>query len=121
MYIKGLDHVQVAAPPNSEENTKKFYVEYLGLKEIIKPEPLRSRGGVWFEVGNQQLHVGIEHDFTPARKAHPAFEVYDLSEIKDGLLKNNIEVIEDNNLEGAERIFCHDLYGNRIELLKWIN
>jgi catechol 2,3-dioxygenase-like lactoylglutathione lyase family enzyme len=68
-----LDHVQIAAPPGCEAEARRFFGDLLGLPEIEKPEPLRKRGGVWFAVGNHQLHVGVESEFAPAHKAHPAF------------------------------------------------
>src|SRR6187551_1574155 len=70
-----LDHVQIAAPPGCEAEARRFYGGVLGLEEVEKPEPLRARGGVWFRAGDRQLHVGVEQDFAPARKAHPAFRV----------------------------------------------
>ena len=70
-----LDHVQIAAPPGCEAEARRFYGGLLGLEEIEKPEPLQARGGVWFRAGDRQLHIGVEQDFAPARKAHPAFRV----------------------------------------------
>ena len=73
----GLDHVQLAAPPGCEEAARRFFGDALGLEEVEKPEALRARGGVWFRCGPQQLQVGVEQEFSPARKAHPAFQVAD--------------------------------------------
>ena len=73
--IARIDHVQVAAPAGGEDAARAFYGDLLGLAELPKPERLRARGGVWFAVGEQQLHVGIEEPFAPARKAHPALAV----------------------------------------------
>src|SRR4051812_50082480 len=77
MPIVGIDHVQVAAPPGCESDARRFYGGLLGLEELEKPAPLAGRGGVWFALGDagQQLHVGVEQDFAPARKAHPALVV----------------------------------------------
>ncbi len=71
--LKGIDHVQLAAPKGSEEAARSFFAGILGMTEIEKPEKLRKRGGVWFQFGSSQLHIGIEEPFVPARKAHPAF------------------------------------------------
>ncbi len=71
--LSGIDHVQLAAPAGCEDDARAFFGELLGLDEIEKPEALRARGGAWFQVGAQQLHVGVEPGFAPARKAHPAF------------------------------------------------
>ena len=79
--LDGIDHVQLAAPPGCEAEARRFFGGLLGLEEVEKPEPLRARGGVWFRVGAQQLHVGVEQEFAPARKAHPAFAVSGYDEL----------------------------------------
>ena len=89
----GIDHVQVAAPPGCEEAARRFY-ELLGLREIPKPEPLRSRGGVWFSAGAQELHVGVEDPFAPARKAHPGLVVDDLDGVAARLEAGQVYVNE---------------------------
>src|SRR3954468_22045376 len=76
MAVVGLDHVQIAAPPGCEGEARRFYGGLLGLAELDKPAPLAARGGAWFDLGDgRQLHVGVEADFAPARKAHPALRV----------------------------------------------
>lgn len=117
--FKGLDHVQVASPPNQENIARNFYGNKLGFKEIQKPENLAKRGGVWFQVGNHQLHIGVQEDFVSAKKAHPAFEVENISNLIIVLKEKNVELIEDNNLEGAERFYLIDPFGNRLEFLEW--
>lgn len=118
--IKGIDHVQVAAPKGSEGEARDFYGKIIGLKEIPKPSHLAKRGGVWFEVGRNQLHIGIQSDFYPAKKAHPAIEVKNLHLLHERLLANNIDVIADEPLEGAKRFYVNDPFGNRIEFLEWM-
>jgi catechol 2,3-dioxygenase-like lactoylglutathione lyase family enzyme len=113
--ITGLDHVQVAAPPNSEHEARAFYSGVLGLAEIEKPEPLRSRGGVWFEVGPHQLHIGVQPDFQPATKAHPAFRVEDLDALAERLVTAGAPVKYDDAIPG--RFYTEDPWGNRLELL----
>jgi catechol 2,3-dioxygenase-like lactoylglutathione lyase family enzyme len=117
--IVGLDHVQVAAPPGSEEAARRFYGDLLGLPELAKPEPLRVRGGVWFQVGAQQLHIGIEEPFEPARKAHPALRVKpaDLDDVAQRLRAAGAEVEWDEELPGVRRFYSEDPWGNRIEVL----
>lgn len=118
--FQGIDHVQVAAPPNQEDTAREFYSNKLGFCELQKPENLAKRGGVWFQVGNHQLHIGVENDFTPAKKAHPAFEVKNINNLKARLIDKNVDVIKDDNLEGAERFYLNDPFGNRLEFLEWI-
>ena len=114
-----LDHVQLAAPPGCEAEARRYFGELLGLVEIEKPEPLRSRGGVWFGVGSQQLHVGVAEPFAPARKAHPALRVApgDLDALAERLSAAGATVIWDDSLPGERRFFSADPWGNRIELL----
>jgi catechol 2,3-dioxygenase-like lactoylglutathione lyase family enzyme len=119
MAIVGLDHVQIAAPKGCEAAARRFYGELLGLAEVPKPEPLRARGGVWFVVGAQQLHVGVEADFQAARKAHPAFRVdaAALDELASRLQAAGTEVVWDHALAGVRRFYVADPWGNRVELL----
>ncbi len=114
-----LDHVQIAAPPGCEPEARRFFGEILGLAEIEKPEPLRDRGGVWFAVGHHQLHVGVEPEFRPARKAHPAFAVpaADLGALADRLTESGSDVVWDSSLPDQRRFYCRDPWGNRLELL----
>jgi len=115
--LTGIDHVQVAAPPGCESDARRFYGELLGLAELEKPEALQARGGVWFACGEQQLHVGVERDFTPARKAHPAFQVRGYDALRDGLIGAGVEVADDDAIPGVRRFYVDDPFGNRIELV----
>jgi catechol 2,3-dioxygenase-like lactoylglutathione lyase family enzyme len=113
--ITGLDHVQIAAPPNSEHEAKAFYGGVLGLTQIEKPPELQARGGVWFQVGPHQLHIGIQQDFQPATKAHPAFAVDALDELAERLITAGAPVHYDDAIPG--RFYTEDPWGNRLELL----
>ena len=115
--IDGIDHVQLAAPAGCEDAARRFFGELLGLEELVKPEPLRSRGGVWFRVGAQQLHVGVEAAFSPARKAHPAFSVSGYVELQNRLRAAGVEVADDDSIPGLRRCYVADPWGNRIELV----
>lgn len=119
--FKAIDHVQLAAPKDSEEEAREFFMNVLGFEELDKPESLKQRGGAWFKYGIVQIHVGIEDPFSPAKKAHPAFEVEDLEILKHTLNKSTIPYIVDVDLPGAKRIYVHDPFGNRLEMLEWIN
>ncbi len=117
--IKAIDHIQLAAPKGSEEEARHFYATILGCEEVEKPETLQKNGGVWFAYGTVQIHIGIEHPFVPAKKAHPAFEIENLNLLKEHLQINNVPIIEDNNLPRANRFYAHDPFGNRLEFLEW--
>lgn len=118
--FKSIDHVQLAAPKGSETIARKFFSEILGLQEVEKPGILGKRGGVWFQFGTYQIHIGIEEPFAPAKKAHPAFQVENLEALKIHLAKNGINFIVDTDLPGANRIYMNDPFGNRMEILEWI-
>jgi catechol 2,3-dioxygenase-like lactoylglutathione lyase family enzyme len=115
--LAGIDHVQLAAPPGCEAEARRFFGELLGLEELEKPESLRSRGGVWFQVGAQQLHVGVDQEFAPARKAHPAFAVRRYDELVARLRSAGVETVADNSIPGVRRSYVADPWGNRIELV----
>jgi catechol 2,3-dioxygenase-like lactoylglutathione lyase family enzyme len=117
MEIVGLDHVQLAAPSGCEEEARRFFGGLLGLTEIEKPEPLARRGGVWFALGGQQLHVGVENGHRPALKAHPALAVRDLDSLAARLEAAGIQVEWDSSLEGVRRFYAADPWGNRLELV----
>jgi catechol 2,3-dioxygenase-like lactoylglutathione lyase family enzyme len=114
--IGGLDHVQLACPPGGEDEARAYYGGLLGLREIEKPEALRARGGVWFECGAQQLHLGVEEDFRPARKAHPALRVESVAELR-ALAERLGDVRWDDDLPGFQRFYVDDPFGNRLEVL----
>jgi len=121
MYrLKVIDHIQLAAPKGCEDQARSFFIGILGFEEMEKPAELKKRGGVWFRNGNIQIHIGVEEPFAPARKAHPAIEVENIERLKKLLTESGIEVIEDDNLPGANRFYTADPFGNRIEFLEWI-
>lgn len=115
-----LHHVQLAMPPEREAEARAFYGDMLGLPEMPKPPHLASRGGCWFALGDtaQQVHLGVEHDFRPARKAHPAFLVPDAATLRARLEGAGVPTSDDQPLAGYVRFFTEDPFGNRIELLQ---
>ena len=119
MKILSIDHVQIAMPPNEEATARMFYINVLGFAEIPKPPELAKRGGAWFESGNVQLHLGVESDFHPARKAHPAFIVDDLVSLIARVQNAGYETdISQPPLDGYKRVHVFDPFGNRIELME---
>ena len=118
--VRPLDHVQIAAPAGCENAARGFYGDLLGLEEIAKPEPLRGRGGVWFTLGPQQLHIGVEEQFAPARKAHPAIAIAagHLSAISERLAAAGAAVTWDDAIAGVRRLYTEDPWGNRLELIE---
>lgn len=118
MPVKMLDHVQLAMPAGREADARAFYQGALGIPEVQKPANLAKRGGCWFERGSLKIHLGVEADFRPARKAHPAMIVEDLAELAAALGKAGYAVRSDEPLEGYTRLFVDDPFGNRIELME---
>jgi catechol 2,3-dioxygenase-like lactoylglutathione lyase family enzyme len=115
MSVTDIDHVQIAAPKGCEADARSFFGGLLGLEEIEKPEPLRSRGGCWFRVGSRQLHIGVEEPFHPAGKAHPAFAVSDIDALFAVLEAGGVACAWDEALGGVRRFYADDPWGNRLE------
>jgi catechol 2,3-dioxygenase-like lactoylglutathione lyase family enzyme len=113
--LTGIDHVQLAAPAGCEAEARRFYGDVLGLEEIEKPEPLRGRGGIWFRIGAQQLHIGVDESFTAARKAHPALISDDIDLLAAHLEEAGAPVTWDKALP-VRRFYTEDPWGNRLEV-----
>lgn len=118
MRIRRLDHIQLAMPPGQEALAKSFYEGALGIPEVAKPPHLAARGGCWFEDGALKVHLGVEPDFRPARKAHPAFIVDGLGALVDRLERAGYAVAADEPLAGYDRTYVDDPFGNRVELME---
>jgi len=112
---KGIDHVQVAIPVGGESVARGFYEGLLGLTEVPKPAALAARGGAWFEAGVTRLHVGVEVEFIPAKKAHPALVI---SGLRTFIESSGIEARWSDEISGVERCHIDDPFGNRIELIE---
>ena len=116
--IVGLDHVQLAMPAGGEDAARAFYGDLLGLREVPKPAALAVRGGCWFVgVGPVAIHLGVEPDFRPARKAHPAFVVDDLAGLRAVLENAGVTIVDDGAEIGVHRFHAFDPFGNRLELV----
>ena len=118
MPVAGIEHIQLAMPAGEEKAARAFYHGLLGIPEARKPPKLAARGGAWFEGGSVKIHLGVEADFRPARKAHPALLVSDLEELIARLKAHGIKIIDEDPLEGYLRVFVADPFGNRIELME---
>lgn len=118
MAIVGIDHVQLAMPPDCEDVARAFYGTLLGLAEVPKPTVLAARGGVWFANDGVQVHLGADPDFRASRKAHPGFVVTDLDDLIARLTAAGHGVKPGDAIPGFRRVHVDDPFGNRLELLE---
>ena len=116
--IRGVHHIQLAAPAGSEPALRAFYSGLLGMTELPKPAALARRGGAWFGAGTVELHLGIEADFQPARRAHPGLLVSGVDALASRLATAGHELTWDRSLPGHRRCYLADPVGNRLELLE---
>jgi catechol 2,3-dioxygenase-like lactoylglutathione lyase family enzyme len=115
--VERLDHVQLAMPAGREAEAVDFYEGVLDIPHVPKPAHLAARGGCWFERGDLKVHLGVDPDFRPATKAHPAFVVRDVRAVVAACEAAGYRVTDDEPLEGRDRAYLHDPFGNRLEVL----
>lgn len=118
MPVIRIDHVQLAMPAGQEAAAVAFYEALLGIPQVPKPPHLAGRGGCWFERGELKVHLGVDSDFRPATKAHPAFVVDHLRSLAEAIARAGFPVVEDEPFEGYDRVYIADPFGNRIELME---
>ncbi|MCA1620529.1 MAG: VOC family protein [Acidobacteria bacterium] len=121
VIFKRLDHVQVCIPRGGEARAREFYGRLLGLEEVEKPDALKANGGMWYNVADVQLHVGVEEAVAPSKR-HPAFEVEDARGVRTYLERSGVPTKDEPDIRGVvHRFSCFDPFGNRIELLEKTN
>jgi catechol 2,3-dioxygenase-like lactoylglutathione lyase family enzyme len=113
-----LHHVQLCIPTGEEQTARAFYTDILGLKEIPKPSSLIANGGIWYEIGNIELHIGTENMEAEKGKRHPAFEVNNILEVKKYLISRQISIKEETPIPSIERFSFFDPFGNRMEFME---
>ena len=113
-----LDHVQLAIPQGSEDFCRRFYAAVLGMTEVEKPAALAGRGGLWLESGSVRIRLGVEEDFRPARKAHPAIVVRSLDGLAQALSATGYAPSWDDAIPRVRRFYVSDPVGNRIEFME---
>ena len=119
MNILGLHHAQITIATADEAAARAFYVDFLGLTEIQKPDSLRGRGGFWLRAGDSVVHVGVEEGVDrAATKAHLAYRVDDLSAWRDRLHERGIATQGGIPIPGHERFEFRDPFGNRVEMIQ---
>jgi catechol 2,3-dioxygenase-like lactoylglutathione lyase family enzyme len=117
--VTGIHHVQLAMPPGQEERAVAFYAGVVGLRQVAKPPQLAARGGCWFRGEGVELHLGVEEGFRASTKAHPAFRIEGLAQLRAALEASGVVVHDDDTqLEGHVRCYASDPFGNRLELIE---
>ncbi|MFN2591118.1 MAG: dUTP diphosphatase [Actinomycetota bacterium] len=115
---RGIHHVQLAMPPGRQDEAEAFYAGVLGLERVAKPAELAGRGGCWFRASGVELHLGVDDDFRPAKKAHPALVVDDLVQMRQRLQGSGVQTQDDVPLNGRQRFHTFDPFGNRLEIIE---
>lgn len=110
-----IGHIQLAMPKGREQDARRFFGDLLGMEEVPKPEALAPSGGCWFRTAECEVHLGVDPDFRPQRKAHPCFLVSDLGDLAERLGKAGLAVDWDDRIPGVERFYTRDPFGNRLE------
>jgi len=118
MPILSIDHVQIAIPVASEDRARTFYSGILGFSEVAKPAEMAERKSIWFVAGGVNLHLGLEPDFHPAKRAHPAFVVNGLDAILAACERAGFSSKPDTSFNGLRRAHVFDPFGNRLELME---
>jgi catechol 2,3-dioxygenase-like lactoylglutathione lyase family enzyme len=117
IHVKRLDHVQICIPVGAEEEARAFYTDLLGFMEIEKPEALKANGGLWYKVGDIELHIGVEDRDGYNSKSHPAFEIENIDEVRRYLEENGVPTKDEKPIPGVKRFSFRDPFRNRIEFL----
>jgi catechol 2,3-dioxygenase-like lactoylglutathione lyase family enzyme len=118
MPVLSLDHVQLAIPVGGEALARQFYTGILGLTEAAKPATMAGRNSIWFVAGRVSLHLGVEPDFHPAKRAHPALVVDGLDEIVAACKRAGLPTKPDTSFNNFRRVHICDPFGNRLELME---
>jgi hypothetical protein len=118
-FSLGLHHVLLAIPAGSECSLREYYLGVLGMIELTKPAALAARGGLWARGDGLEIHLGVEEDFRPARKAHPGIRVRDLDRLALHFEHHDVAVSWDSeNFPGHRRFYSDDPVGNRLEFIE---
>jgi len=114
-----LQHVSISIPHDGRERARAFYGGLLGLDERDVPPRLDPAQLVWFRVGGDlELHV-MQTGETPPEKAHFCLAVEDdLGELRARLEAAGVATRDATEIVGRPRFFCHDPFGNLVELTR---
>ncbi len=119
--LLGLDHMQITAPLNSETEVRHFFCDILECKEVNKPESMAHFDSLWFDIGTSIMHVGLDENFFPEKRGHPAFNVKSLDKLIQQFKRFHVEYELDDKMPGAKRLYTYYFFGHRMEFLEWTN
>jgi catechol 2,3-dioxygenase-like lactoylglutathione lyase family enzyme len=114
-----VDHFHVCVTPERLEEAKLFYTQVIGLELIYRPDHLFSSAGYWLNIGDVQLHIGVE-PVLPTTIRHTALQIADVEAARLHLQRHNVDIIEEPVIPGRSRFAFLDPFGNRMELLQLI-
>jgi catechol 2,3-dioxygenase-like lactoylglutathione lyase family enzyme len=123
-HIQRLQHVSLPVPEaaDSLEEARRFYGEILGLEEIPRP-PVFPGTGIWYAVGDQELHLFTEPDgvaANPQSRRHPCFQVGDVDELRNHLTAAGVRTRDhDGEIPGRPRFFAVDPFDNTLEFVRF--
>jgi catechol 2,3-dioxygenase-like lactoylglutathione lyase family enzyme len=117
LRVTQIDHVSVVI--TNIERSRRFYREILGLKEIAKPRTF-DFVVLWFDLGNQQLHLLLKDQPDSISPRHFALRVADVAAARSYFRARGIPAQETTPIPGADRFFIADPDGNRIEIIEWL-
>lgn len=115
IQFKRLDHILICIPEGTTTQARTFYGDVLGLNEIPGNHP---GGAMWFRLADIELHVREEAGNSYSKR-HPAFEVMNLADAQQELDRKKVPVEYSSEIDGRQRLFFRDPFGNRFELLQF--
>jgi glyoxylase I family protein len=117
LSIVHLDHCSVII--TNVERSRRFYGELLGLREIAKPRTF-DFVVIWYDLGNQHLHLLLKDQPDTLSARHFALRVADIQAARAHFAAHAVPMQETTPIPGADRFFIHDPDGNRIEIIQWL-
>jgi glyoxylase I family protein len=117
LQVTQIDHCSVII--TDVERSRRFYRDLLGLKEIARPRTF-DFVVVWFDLGNQHLHLLLKDRPDTLSPRHFALRVADCAAARAYFQAHDVPIQETTPIPGADRFFIHDPDGNRIEIIQWL-
>jgi catechol 2,3-dioxygenase-like lactoylglutathione lyase family enzyme len=117
LQVSHIDHVSVIVTDLAR--SRHFYRDVLGLAEIAKPKTFDFKV-LWFDLGNQQLHLLQKPQPDTRSPRHFALRVPDARAARTHFHNHGVETQETTPIPKCDRFFVFDPDGNRIEIVQWL-